>query len=650
MFEYRPIRSDRIRLLQVVSIDPGLEILLDSFPVADCPPYIALSYAWGDTADKVECECNGVPFNIGPSLYNAICNIDIYHPDGTWYWADAICINQDDELEKALLVSKMSQVYRRAVETAVWLGSSENDSDLALTQIRSMATAILAHKELWSESLTVDDYRKAANNAGIPDASDAIWVAILQLFGRPWFSRLWIVQEIALSETIHFHCGAKCMNWYGLGACAWMLSRQWMAFKSHLEQTDETLIDSVVGGVLFVFLLDQVCQRQNWAATGWGILFMLLRAQNASEKLDYVYGVHALLPDSMQEKLEVNYSVESKMAYRDLHAKFFALVLRETGAITTACFTRTIGYRDPELPSWCPDWVTKNSDRASGMLHTRKGNAGRVPTPGNASSALNSTGGSEMASNSAPEAVNDDYRRHETESQTKGLSLVSQVQAVSMAAIPAFKVDLSSDSRVLTLGGACFDIIDEVLSHKPLTDTDTRAVYVCECIDQLLGFMARDPEIRPRIPAIITETQNWRRIGNYIGYEGDDILADLLQSLKASHTKNEEHILSANTEDKNDSQLKMLYGRILSGASLSIPVRVFARTRQRRFGSVPGTTKPGDIVCVFFNADSPHVLTPPDSKGYHKMIGPAFVDGVMDGELFLSSQKPQLEPKDIHLI
>ncbi|OAG05795.1 HET-domain-containing protein, partial [Paraphaeosphaeria sporulosa] len=37
-------------------------------------------------------------------------------------WIDAICINQDDTLEKGKQVSLMSEIYRKAIQVNVWLG------------------------------------------------------------------------------------------------------------------------------------------------------------------------------------------------------------------------------------------------------------------------------------------------------------------------------------------------------------------------------------------------------------------------------------------------------------------------------------------------------------------------------------------------
>ena len=45
---------------------------------------------------------------------------------------DAICINQEDKIEKGMQVRYMSEIYSKASHVIVWLGEAENDSDRAL--------------------------------------------------------------------------------------------------------------------------------------------------------------------------------------------------------------------------------------------------------------------------------------------------------------------------------------------------------------------------------------------------------------------------------------------------------------------------------------------------------------------------------------
>lgn len=58
-------------------------------------------------------------------------------------WIDAICINQQDDLEKNHQVAMMSDIYQRALRVLVWLGESSEERDYALqwcTQISRISS------------------------------------------------------------------------------------------------------------------------------------------------------------------------------------------------------------------------------------------------------------------------------------------------------------------------------------------------------------------------------------------------------------------------------------------------------------------------------------------------------------------------------
>ena len=46
-------------------------------------------------------------------------------------WADAICINQEDDAEKSLEVAQMGKVYENARRVLIWLGDTDEESDRA---------------------------------------------------------------------------------------------------------------------------------------------------------------------------------------------------------------------------------------------------------------------------------------------------------------------------------------------------------------------------------------------------------------------------------------------------------------------------------------------------------------------------------------
>ena len=157
--------------LRVISIDNPLE------------KYQALSYAWGSAARTHTILCDGKSFRVTQNLDEALRRIreKIFLQDvfSSTIWIDDICINQDDNSEKSKQVAMMGDIYHRSSRLVIWLGEA---SKLEINSIQ----------------------------AAIGNPRDATSPAILQgLTSRPWFERLWVVQEVFRSRRAcrHFLLG-----------------------------------------------------------------------------------------------------------------------------------------------------------------------------------------------------------------------------------------------------------------------------------------------------------------------------------------------------------------------------------------------------------------------------------------------------------
>ena len=52
----------------------------------------------------------------------------------------------------------------------------------------------------------------------LPRTENEAWEAARALLRRPWFTRAWIVQEIAVARSVVLACGSWKMDWLILGA------------------------------------------------------------------------------------------------------------------------------------------------------------------------------------------------------------------------------------------------------------------------------------------------------------------------------------------------------------------------------------------------------------------------------------------------
>lgn len=105
--------EQQIRLLILTSTvsEEALKCSLRSVSPTSNPKYTALSYVWGDEAIRSPISINGEMTSITASLDIALRNLWRKEGEEVWVWADAICINQADDVEKAWQVQMMGGVY-----------------------------------------------------------------------------------------------------------------------------------------------------------------------------------------------------------------------------------------------------------------------------------------------------------------------------------------------------------------------------------------------------------------------------------------------------------------------------------------------------------------------------------------------------------
>ncbi|KAF2176770.1 hypothetical protein K469DRAFT_645244 [Zopfia rhizophila CBS 207.26] len=154
-------------------------------------PYEAISYVWGDPNKTLPILIDGHHFNVTVNLLAALSHLR-YRSFERIIWVDAICINQEDVQERGHQIQSMAKIYGQANRVIVWLGETENDSDRALEEIR------VAPGQYSMNSLN----------------GEVVLRAILALLQRPWFRRIWIIQEVAAARNILIICGSAEIDGY----------------------------------------------------------------------------------------------------------------------------------------------------------------------------------------------------------------------------------------------------------------------------------------------------------------------------------------------------------------------------------------------------------------------------------------------------
>jgi hypothetical protein len=236
-FIYTPLKNSKteIRLFELFPGRGQLQGLLSHCDLDTVKgTYDALSYCWGEQTKTVVININDCTLSIGKNLYAALKSIRRLQ-GRLRIWVDALCINQDDTQEKNAQVPFMKDIFFNGRRTFAWLGLDDIFTSLAFKEMKMVARWERKHGDRaevgWRQwrkmHMEEDDMDVFTRIMGSLDLLDWSRRSILV---RPWFSRCWVVQEIATSKAVTIICGKYHIDWSDMET----------AFKVFLESDDET--------------------------------------------------------------------------------------------------------------------------------------------------------------------------------------------------------------------------------------------------------------------------------------------------------------------------------------------------------------------------------------------------------------------------
>jgi hypothetical protein len=187
--------------------------------------YVALSYVWGDSSPSAQRQIyvNGCPIAVTQNLKTALQQLRKHYRirQGFRIWADAICINQNDLVERGSQVAMMKRIYDAAWHVVIWLGPKADNSDSAMMAIRyfSLRSKQYAdpleglYKYVDKIIIHIPGKIRWRHRSTTARMRPSVYRAIYHLLSRPYFRRLWILQEVALgARNMPVLCGDRCVQ------------------------------------------------------------------------------------------------------------------------------------------------------------------------------------------------------------------------------------------------------------------------------------------------------------------------------------------------------------------------------------------------------------------------------------------------------
>lgn len=201
--QYLPLESESH--FRILYLNPGADheplsgsLVHSNLNEQPHPVYDCLSYTWGEPTLSYEVWIDGARSFITSNLNSALRRIRSRSSEPIPIWADGICINQGDISERNQQVSLMRRIYSECQTGLIYLGEGADGSDTVPEFMEVLANSIA--RLLRKNPNPV--YFDPENEDYLPKKEDPGWKALMDLLNRPWFRRVWVIQEFALPPDI----------------------------------------------------------------------------------------------------------------------------------------------------------------------------------------------------------------------------------------------------------------------------------------------------------------------------------------------------------------------------------------------------------------------------------------------------------------
>lgn len=334
-FIYQTLDSSRreIRLVRLfprgisAAAQPDIECEVFHADLDEGPKYEALSYAWGNTSKPFKISANGKMLPVTSSLYLALqyLRADLVLPKT--FWIDLICIDQTSTQERNHQVAIMRSIFAQAARTTVWLG------ELSFAPMCGICPFF-----------TIIEDSSEQRSTHFPDLAgwalggaweDQLYTNMQTILGSSWFTRIWVVQELACSNNVMVRVADAEATWKSLVTFTkrYCEERQFTQVEDGVNVSVRTL--PADGNVITIF--DD--QRQAYQdGQLYDLLYLVLDLADlkATDELDKIYALAGMaVCQQSDQQFRPDYAATRTESYArlakhhmSLHPHLERLVLR----------------------------------------------------------------------------------------------------------------------------------------------------------------------------------------------------------------------------------------------------------------------------------------------------------------------------------
>ncbi|KAI4178662.1 MAG: hypothetical protein L6R41_008282 [Letrouitia leprolyta] len=422
-YEYSPLQEGEIRLIKMISCPSingtetfynpqdaprgesreqydtsEMHVMISHMPLREVrDDYTAISYCWGAFNDPKTIfihhpapDCKTQNLSITKSLYQALqrathaCTHGVETDQDvrlSWlFWADAICIKQswedfDEEgsaiwaCEKAAQVLMMGEIYQGAASVLIDLGNDTDDSHLIkdiFWKLNNAAKSASAEGWLMKPKTIIDD---ELSRLGLSPYGDPSWSAWVGFLARPWFRRVWIVQEYLVASSGAFLLGSKgeSLPYLALPAITFLTRNIGFPRTNRTTALKHVNIDSE-------FALRKLClwKGDRIRGTQPSLLEGLRdnRARKATDLRDKAYsllGICAVPRDHPDLRVDYSLKADTWLVFQRF-TKWILCNYKNPIEVLYDC-----GGSSVKKPTWCPEWRSEPETRMLKQFRDNKG-------------------------------------------------------------------------------------------------------------------------------------------------------------------------------------------------------------------------------------------------------------------------------------
>jgi hypothetical protein len=578
-------RYIRLLYLDLGAGDDPITARLSTFALTEAPPYEALSYVWGHSGDHKPIEVNNNTVLVTTNLRAALARVR-YADRPRVVWADAICINQRNIKERGHHVGFMGAIYSQAKRVLVCLGPDDNG--------RASEVAALVEEN----HLLVSKYKSIEEmpilSADDPVFSDPRWTAVKTLTDCVWWTRTWVIQEVGLAKDPRVLYGEIEFSY-----------RQLMSMATWVDRCASHLL--LRSGVEFNSIhMEWLDWSPHWESENWTQDRNFLDLMNQGSWLgcaDHRDHVFAMLGHPFAQVNNDGETLVKPDYTKDFHQVYLELAMQllkpEQGLRLLSAVEHSAETIKDEFPSWVPYWTVHETMTNLGIY---------TGFPYNASAGR---------SNSMLAVTEQNHL------QVRGiiLSTVSKRFKFTASDLAEPRKPTNEESVVLSE-----NVFRELYRHA--WDNRSISVYKSEYLTALS----------------LTLT------AGLTGYESAEIKPPQHQDNFAAYWQHQLSPYPIEAPSKLQERFgKGDYEKFWLDMRFSCTGRSFAFTENGYYVLGPAIMEPADLCCIIFGSSVPFILRRTQTEGSYKLVGEAYIHGIMRGEAKEMAEKGEMKEELITL-